>query len=47
MMREQLDQWDFVILAYAVGIVALTALVVWAWRAMRRAETRRDATKRR
>lgn len=46
-MREQLDQWDFVIMAYAVGIVVLAGLTVWAWRAMRRAETRRDATRRR
>ena len=46
-MREQLNQWDFVIMAYAVGIVALAALTVWAWRAMRRAEARREATRRR
>ncbi|MDP4605008.1 MAG: heme exporter protein CcmD [Erythrobacter sp.] len=46
-MREQLNQWDFVIGAYAVGLVALAVLTVWAWRAMRRAEARRDATKRR
>ena len=46
-MREQLNQWDFVIMAYAVGIVALAGLTVWAWRAMRRAEARRDATRRR
>lgn len=46
-MREQLDQWDFVILAYALGVIALTGLTVWAWRAMRRAEMRRDATRRR
>ncbi|MDP5104053.1 MAG: hypothetical protein NWP98_09015 [Erythrobacter sp.] len=46
-MREQLDQWDFVMLAYAVGIAALTGLILWAWRAMRRAETRRDAARRR
>jgi hypothetical protein len=46
-MREDLNQWDFVILAYGVGIVALAVLVVWAWRAMARAEARRDATRRR
>lgn len=46
-MREQLDQWDFVILAYGVGVVALAALIVWAWRAMARSEARRDAAKRR
>ena len=46
-MREQLDQWDFVWLAYGVGLVALAVLIVWAWRAMARAEARRDAAKRR
>jgi hypothetical protein len=46
-MREELNQWDFVMLAYGVGIVTLVVLVVWAWRAMARAEARRDATRRR
>lgn len=46
-MREELNQWDFVLMAYAVGGIALAALIVWAWRAMRQAETRRDAAKRR
>lgn len=46
-MREALDQWDFVILAYAVSAIALGALIIWAWRAMHRAEARRDATRRR
>lgn len=46
-MREELNQWDFVLLAYAVGGVALAALIIWAWRAMTRAEARRDATRRR
>ncbi len=46
-MREQLDQWDFVWLAYGVAAVALGLLIVWAWRSMHRAEARRDATKRR
>lgn len=46
-MREQLNQWDFVIMAYAVAIIALAGLTVWAWRAMRQAEARRDATRRR
>lgn len=47
MMREELNQWDFVVLAYGVGAVALVMLIVWSWRAMRLAEARRDATKRR
>ncbi|WP_017666192.1 heme exporter protein CcmD [Porphyrobacter sp. AAP82] len=46
-MREALDQWFFVWLAYGVSAVALIALVFWARRAMVRAETRRDATRRR
>jgi heme exporter protein D len=46
-MREALNQWDFVWLAYGVAVVALIALVFWSWRAMVRAEARRDATRRR
>lgn len=46
-MREELAQWDFVVLAYGLGLVALAVLTIWAWRAMRRAEARRDATRRR
>jgi hypothetical protein len=46
-MREDLNQWDFVILAYGVGGIALAVLIIWAWRAMVRAEARRDTTRRR
>lgn len=46
-MREEVNQWDFVFLAYAVGGLALAVLIIWAWRAMTRAEARRDATRRR
>lgn len=46
-MREELNQWDFVWLAYGIGVVALALLILWAWRTMARAEARRDATKRR
>jgi heme exporter protein CcmD len=46
-MREELNQWDFVWLAYGVGVVALVLLIVWAWRAMAAAEARRDAGRRR
>ena len=46
-MREGLDQWDFVWLAYGFGGIALAALIIWARRAMTRAEARRDATRRR
>ena len=45
-MREALNQWDFVIAAYAVGLVAMTAMLVWSWLAMSRAERRRDEVKR-
>lgn len=41
-MREALDQWDFVIAAYAVGVLGTLAMVVWSWLAMKRAETRRE-----
>lgn len=46
-MREELNQWDFVWLAYGVSAAALAILIIWAWRAMVRAEARRDATRRR
>ena len=42
-MRETLDQWTFVLAAYAVTIAATLALVGWSWLAMRLAERRRDA----
>lgn len=45
-MRENLPQWDFVIAAYAVGIVAILTLVGWSWVTMRRAEHRRKETRR-
>ena len=41
-MREALDQWLFVAVAYAIGIVGTLLLVGWSWLAMRRAEARRD-----
>ena len=41
-MREALDQWDFVIAAYAIGVGATLALVAWAWASMKRAEKRRE-----
>ena len=46
-MRETLPQWDFVIAAYAVTVLAMAALLVWSWYSMRRAEKRREETKRR
>ncbi len=44
-MREALDQWNFVMAAYAVGIVGTLAMVGWSWLAMKRAEKRRDAAR--
>lgn len=45
-MREGLDQWDFVIAAYAVTIVATLAMVAWSWLGMKAAERRRDESRR-
>ncbi len=45
-MREALDQWDFVIAAYAVGITGTLAMVGWAWNSMKRAERKRDEVRR-
>lgn len=45
-MREALDQWNFVIAAYAVTIAGTLALVAWSWLAMRVAERRRDEGRR-
>lgn len=46
-MREALDQWDFVLAAYAVGVVGTLGMIAWSWLAMRRAEKRRDESRRR
>lgn len=46
-MHEGLDQWNFVIAAYALGIAGTLALTGWSWISMRRAERRRDEVKRR
>jgi len=45
-MREALDQWDFVIAAYAVGIACTLGTIAWSWWAMKRAEARRERAKR-
>lgn len=44
-MHERLDQWYYVIGAYAVGLVAMAVLIVWTLYAMRRSEARRDAAR--
>lgn len=41
-MREMLDQWDFVVGAYAVTIVTLALVIGWSWVAMHRTESRRE-----
>ncbi len=46
-VREALDQWTFVLAAYAIGIIGTLAVAGWSWLAMRRAEARRDRIKRR
>jgi hypothetical protein len=41
-VREALDQWNYVIAAYVLGVGATLVLVAWSWLAMVRAEARRD-----
>ena len=41
-MRENLDQWDYVIACYVIGVLATIALVGWSWLSMRAAEKRRE-----
>ena len=45
-MREALDQWDFVVAAYAVGVIGTLAMTGWAWIDMKRAERRREESRR-
>ena len=45
MTREILDQWQFVLAAYALGIGGTLATIAWSWLAMRRAERRRDRSR--
>ena len=44
-MREALDQWNFVLAAYALGVGGTLATVAWSWLAMKRAEARRDRSR--
>lgn len=46
-MREALGEWDFVLAAYAVGVLGTAAMIAWSWLAMRRAEKRRDESRKR
>ena len=45
-MRESLDQWNFVLAAYAVGVIGTLAMAGWSWLAMKRAEARREESRR-
>ena len=44
-MREVLNEWDFVIAAYAIGIIGTLLMVGWSWISMRRAEARRERSR--
>jgi len=41
-----MNQWAFVIAAYAVGILGTLAMIAWAWADMKRAEKRREESRR-
>lgn len=45
-MREAFDQMAFVDAVYTLGIATTLALAMWAWRDMRRAERRREESRR-
>jgi hypothetical protein len=42
-----MNNWPFVIAAYAIAIGGTAALLIWAWISMRSAETEADSLKRR
>ena len=41
-MSEGLNQWDFVVAAFVIGVAGTVLMIGWALVAMRRAESRRD-----
>ena len=41
-----MNQWSFVIAAYALVSLASVGLILWAWRSMRAAEADAEAVKR-
>ncbi len=45
-MREEPDQWGFVLAAYAVAVLGTLLLAAWSWLAMRAAERRREGGRR-
>lgn len=42
-----MNQWAFVIAAYAVVFAGASGLIAWAWLSMRKAEAEAEAVKRR
>ena len=44
-MYVGLNHWGFVIPSYAVTLIGTGLLIVQSWRAMRRAEARRDTAR--
>jgi hypothetical protein len=46
-VKEALDQWDFVLAAYALGVGGTLATVAWSWLAMRAAEDKRERSRER
>lgn len=45
-MSENLSQWDFVTLAYAIGIVGTLAIIGWSLAALKKAEWRKEKLRR-
>lgn len=45
-MYEGLNHWGFVIPSYAITLIGTGLLIFQSWRAMQRAEARRDETRR-
>jgi heme exporter protein CcmD len=37
-----MNQWSFVVAAYAVAVVAIAALLAWSYASMKRAEAEAD-----
>ena len=44
-MREALDQWQFVLAAYAIGVGGTAVMIAWSWLGMRAAERRRERSR--
>jgi hypothetical protein len=44
-MHENLNQWNFVVASYVIGLAGTLGLVAQSWLAMRKAEARRDRSR--